>query len=356
MTNKLNDNLNLDSLIVRPIEDKEKDRWNHLIKKHHYLHSHRLVGESMRYIATINHRWVALLGWTGPSFKLADRDDWIGWCKKHKQQRVKYIANSARLLILPEINIKNLASKALACNLKRLSDDWIQKYNHPIIMAETFIDPSRFKGTCYRAANFIEIGKTKGYGVSAGDYYYHGNKKLILVYPMQRKTRYLLTAPFLSPILALGSDKKPLVNLNRLNIFEDDGLIDRLSNVSNWRSKYGKRHQKGIILSMAVCAILSGHGGGYREIGRWVEALPWEVAKKFGCSYIHTFRKPSEPTLRRSLQGVNGSEVAQIVADWLKKGGQKRAIPKTCRKIHHFCRVKMDVETFIPAIMGGELS
>lgn len=179
MNNKLNKTVNLDSLIVRPIKKDEKDRWNHLIKKHHYLHSRRLVGESMRYVATINQKWVALLGWTGPSFKLADRDDWIGWCKKHKQQRLKYIANSARLLILPEINIKNLASKALALNLKRLSDDWVRKYNHPVVLVETFIDPSLFKGTCYRAANFIEIGKTKGYGVSAGDYYYHGNKKLM---------------------------------------------------------------------------------------------------------------------------------------------------------------------------------
>ena len=171
MDTKSNRNINLNSLIVRPIKEKEKDRWNYLIKKHHYLHSRRLVGKSMRYIGILNNKWVALLGWTGPSFKLADRDNWIGWCKKHKQQRVKYIANSARLLILPGVNIKNLASKALALNLKRLSHDWVQKYNHPIILVETFIDPSRFKGTCYRAANFFEIGKTKGYGVSAGDYY-----------------------------------------------------------------------------------------------------------------------------------------------------------------------------------------
>ncbi len=249
-----------------------------------------------------------------------------------------------------------MASKALSLNLKRLSDDWVKKYNHPIILVETFVDPSQFKGTCYRAANFIEIGKTKGYGVSAGNYYYHGNKKLILVYPLQRKIKHLFTAPFLSPILAQGSNKKPLVNLNRLNIFNENGLIEQLDTVSNWRSNYGKRHEKGIILSLAVCAILSGHASGYREIGRWVEALPWEVASKFGCSYIHTYRTPSEPTIRRSLQGVDGNEVAKKVAHWLTEQGQKRAIPETCKKLYHFCRVKTKIKNFIPTVMRGELS
>lgn len=348
---------NLDSLIVRPIKKHEKERWNHLIKEHHYLHSRRLVGESMRYVATLNDKWVALLGWTGASFKLADRDDWIGWCKKHKKQRRKYIANSARLLILPEIDIKNLASKALALNLKRLSDDWVQKYNHPIVLVETFIDPLRFHGICYRAANFIEIGETKGYGVSAGEYYYHGNKKMILVYPLQRKTRYLLTTPFLSPLFAQGSNNKPMVNLNRLNVFEKDGLIDYLDNVSNWRNDHGnKYHKKSTVLSLAVCAILAGHGGSYREISRWVQALPKKVAKRFGCSHTHNYETPGRSTLVRSLQGVNGKEVAQKVTRWLKEQGQKRAIPKVCKKIHHFCQLKTQREQFISTIMGVELS
>ncbi|MFW6149630.1 MAG: Druantia anti-phage system protein DruA [Atribacterota bacterium] len=349
--------INLDSLIVRPVKHiEEKNRWNRLIKNYHYLNSHRLVGKSLRYVALVNGKWVALIGWTGPSFKLADREQWLGWCKAHKKQRVKYIANNARLLILPGCHQKNLASKTLALNLKRLADDWADKYHHPVVLVETFVDPSRFNGTCYRAAGFKEIGKTKGYGVDAGDYYYHGQKKLILVRGLKPNTKKLLTAPFLHPFFARGSDKKPLANLNRLNIFAKDGLIERLSTISNWRSNKGRRHDKEIILSLAVCAILAGRASGYREIGRWVDALPWEVASRFGCSYISSYRTPEEHTIRRSLKGVNGKELCQKVALWLKEQGQKRIIPDVCKKLHHFCRMQTKIKNLVPALMGGDLS
>jgi hypothetical protein len=236
-----------------------------------------------------------------------------------KKQRIKYIANNARLLILPGYHQKNLASKILALNLKRLADDWVDKYHHPIVLVETFVDPSRFNGTCYRAAGFKEIGKTKGYGVDAGNYYYHGQKKLILVRGLKSNPIDLLTAPFLNPFFAKGSEKKPLANLNQLNVFDKNGLIEYLNPINDWRSKKGRRHEKKIIFSLAVCAILAGRASGYREIKRWVDALPWEVASKFGCSYISSYRTPEEHTIHRSLKGVNGKELCQQVALWLKE-------------------------------------
>ena len=153
----------LDALEVRPI--REKARWNRLVTNHHYLGSARLAGESVRYVATIENRWVALLGWSGAAFKLADRDRWIGWCETQRKQRFKYVVNNSRFLILPGVEIKNLASKALALNRKRLFCDWVEAYRHPVVLAETFVDPAHFHGTSYRAAGFTVVGRTKGYGL-----------------------------------------------------------------------------------------------------------------------------------------------------------------------------------------------
>ena len=211
--------IDLDSLIVRPILQNEKPRWNRLVETHHYLESARLGGESLRYVAVLDNRWVALLGWSGAAFKLAARDKWIGWCETQRLQRFKYVVNNSRFLILPGANIKNLASKALALNLNRLFDDWVEAYRHPVVLAETFVDPAYFEGTSYIAAGFDVVGKTKGYGLHTRNYHYHGHKKLILVRHILKKARKLLTLPFLSPVLKKGFEIEPLLNLNQVNIF-----------------------------------------------------------------------------------------------------------------------------------------
>src|SRR5699024_1103704 len=112
---------------------------------HHYLGFRRLVGKTLKYIAILNDQWVALLGWGAAAFQCEPRDQWIGWSKEQRQKRLKYIANNQRFLILPDVRIKNLASKTLALNLKRLSSDWQHIFGHPILLAETFVDHHRFK-------------------------------------------------------------------------------------------------------------------------------------------------------------------------------------------------------------------
>lgn len=321
----------LERLTVRPIRDDERATWDELTAKHHYLQSHRLVGESLRYVALLDERWTALLGWTSAAFKLSERDAWIGWSEQQRLQRLKVVANSARLLILPGAHIKNLASKALALNLKRLSADWLTIYRHPIILVETFVDYSRFKGTCYRAAGFSPIGTTKGFGISAGNYYFHGNPKTILIRPLQRKAREWLTAPFVHPALMEGSATLPLLDLNQLNLFGAGGLLDELSTVPEWRSPRGKRHSQAIVLAMVICAQIANVDNTYLDVGRWIETLSENTLRDFGCR--RPYGAPSESTIRRAMQAVDIVELCQAVDNWLSKQGHHRVVDAVSKRL-----------------------
>src|SRR5260221_7295940 len=130
---------------------KEEAEWNKLMVKHHYLKEHRMVGESLRYVAKLNGKWVGLLGWSSAAFHLRARDAWIGWTDLVRKSRRLLVACNARFVLLGDkASSSNLASQMLSLNLKCLSNDWQQRYGHPIALVETFVDPERFEGTCYR--------------------------------------------------------------------------------------------------------------------------------------------------------------------------------------------------------------
>ncbi len=172
----------LSSLVVRPVLREEDARWNSLMSSHHYLGFRTLPGNSLKYVALLDGEWVALLGWGSAAFKSFHRDRWISWSYEQKMQRLRFVVNNSRFLILPEIRIRNLASKVLSLNVKRLSDDWQRTYGHPVLLAETFIDHSLFRGTCYRAAGFSALGVTRGFRRNGARYFFHGRPKTIFVY------------------------------------------------------------------------------------------------------------------------------------------------------------------------------
>ncbi|MFN3531385.1 MAG: Druantia anti-phage system protein DruA [Candidatus Brocadia sp.] len=132
----------LHDIEVRPINRNERLQWDELIRQHHYLGLHSLIGEGIRYIALHQNQWLALIGWSSAVLKCKVRDQWIGWPSFLQYQRLSFIANNSRFLILPHVRIPNLASYVLAQNLKRLSRDWQTTYHHPIYLVETFVDPS----------------------------------------------------------------------------------------------------------------------------------------------------------------------------------------------------------------------
>lgn len=167
-TTKATGTQNLNQVEVRLVQESEVERWNQLMAEHHYLGFRTLVGESLKYVATCDGQWVALLGWGTAAFKCAPRDRWIGWPAERPWDRLKYIANNQRFLVLPGVQCPNLASKVLALTTRRLSRDWQLIYNHPVVLAETFVDPARFQGTCYRAAGWLPLGQSRGFGRRGG--------------------------------------------------------------------------------------------------------------------------------------------------------------------------------------------
>jgi hypothetical protein len=136
--------------------------WDYLVHHHHYLGLPKLVGEHLRYLVYINGQVVACLSWASAAWKVKARDQFIGWDEETKRRNLQLIANNTRFLIPDWVRVKHLACRVLALNLRRLSADWQRIYDHPVYLAETFVDISRFEGTCYRAANFIFVGQTKG--------------------------------------------------------------------------------------------------------------------------------------------------------------------------------------------------
>ncbi|MCK9247257.1 MAG: DUF4338 domain-containing protein [Anaerolineaceae bacterium] len=167
--------------------------WDYLVHHYHYLGLPKLVGEHIKHLVTIEGQVVACLSWASAAWKVKARDQFIGWEEETKRSNLHLLTNNTRFLILDWIMVKHLASRVLSLSLKRLSTDWQRIYGHPIYLAETFVDISRFAGTCYRAANWICVGHTKGSAKKGNAYHYHGQPKAIYLYPLHRHfRRYLL--------------------------------------------------------------------------------------------------------------------------------------------------------------------
>jgi hypothetical protein len=163
--------------------------YNSLIQQHHYLGYKQIVGNHLKYIAFIADQPVACLGWGSAAWSVKSRDALIGWNKSTKENNLHFIANNTRFLILPWISIKYLASKVLALCANRISDDWLNVYNHPLYLLETFVEKDRFKGTCYKAANWTRVGQTKGIAKRGHDHLFHGKIKDVFLYPLKRHFR-----------------------------------------------------------------------------------------------------------------------------------------------------------------------
>jgi hypothetical protein len=163
--------------------------YNSLVQQHHYLGYRQIVGNHLKYIAFIDDRPVACLGWGSAAWSVKSRDSFIGWDKCSKEGNLHFVANNTRFLILPWVCVKYLASKILALTAKRISDDWLEIYNYPLYLLETFVEKDRFAGTCYKAANWIWVGQTKGIAKRGHDHLFHGNIKDVYLYPLRKDFR-----------------------------------------------------------------------------------------------------------------------------------------------------------------------
>lgn len=163
--------------------------WNRIIHSYHYQGHKVIVGKHLKYLIYINNNPVGCLGWGSAAWSLKWREQWIGWNKETKDKNLCGIVNNIRFLILPWVKIKYLASYLLGLSVKRVPQDWQKRYGHPIYLLETFVEKERFAGTCYKAANWIYLGDTKGSAKRGSNHNYHGNIKRIFAYPLTKDFR-----------------------------------------------------------------------------------------------------------------------------------------------------------------------
>ena len=167
--------------------------WNYLVATYHYLGNPVIVGSHLKYLVYLDGQIVACLGWGSAAWRVSSRDLFIGWDQQTRKRNLHLLANNVRFLILPWVRIPHLASKIMAQNAKLLVKDWLEFYNVQLLLLETFVDLARFKGTCYKAANWIHVGDTAGNAKSGANYLYHGNSKAVFLYPVHKKFKKLLT-------------------------------------------------------------------------------------------------------------------------------------------------------------------
>lgn len=178
---------------VRRVADKEA-LFGSLIEAHHYLGYTQPVGEHLKYLVVAQGRPVAALTWSSAPRHLGPRDRFIGWSRSARKRNIRFIAYNSRFLILPWVQVRHLASHILGRMTRQLSRDWQSVYSHPVYFAETFIDPARFAGTCYRAANWVQLGTTTGRGHNDRTNRANQPVKEVLGYPLCKRFRQLLAA------------------------------------------------------------------------------------------------------------------------------------------------------------------
>ena len=150
---------------IQPVRrTSEEPLFNSLMEAHHYLGYEQPVGEHLKYLAWAQGRPIACLAWSSAPRHLGSRDRYIGWGAEARRCNIRFIAYNTRFLILPWVRVPHLASHILGKVTRALCQGWQRMYGHPVYFAETFIDPGRFRGTCYRAANWQLLGLTTGRG------------------------------------------------------------------------------------------------------------------------------------------------------------------------------------------------
>ena len=177
----------LDFQLVRRTGDEPL--FNSLLEQHHYLGYEQGVGENLKYLVWGQSRPLACLAWSSAPRHLGARDRYIGWSAEARRRNIRFLAYNLRFLLLPWVRLKNLASHILGRIALRISQDWENLYGHPLYFLETFVDPERFRGTCYYAANWKWLGETTGRGKDSNSHVPNRSIKHVLGYPLHHRFR-----------------------------------------------------------------------------------------------------------------------------------------------------------------------
>lgn len=310
----------LDRVRVRLATPREGKRFKRLMARHHYLGWGRPVGETLDYVAHVNGRWVALLTFGAAAYALRDRDEWIGWTPARRRGRLNFLTQNRRFLILPGEAEPNLASRVLGLCERRLAADWSEAHGHPVLAAETFVDPQRFTGTCYRAAGWEPLGLTAGARRVRRDWYDEGGTpKQLFVKPLAADARERLRAEEWPE--AWRPHVLPAKPSHLLRGEEHYSLFRALLDLPDGRSAHGRRHRQAAVLACAACAFLAGVEG-IGEMAEFAASLDQRHLRVLRCWRDRRTGRcvaPSESTFRRVLGGVDATRFDAAVAAWVRQ-------------------------------------
>ncbi len=303
--------MNLREVVVEPLTGGREDDFQTLMQAHHYLGALPRIGRTVRYVAQHRGELVALLCFSAAAWKCAARDAWIGWSYRHQYDRLHLLANNSRFLILPGQHWPNLASRVLSLCERRLAQDWLERFGHPLLLLETFVDPRFFHGTVYRAANWVAVGQTRGFRRTSRGYSApHQDPKKVYLRPLHPRAAAILSQPLLAPPYRHGAPKLmlPAETLYALPSFFAD--------IPDPRRPQGRRHPLPVVLSIATAAALCGRRG-WQAIAEWAQDLGQKARARLGCRRRNGhYQVPSESIIRDVLIRVGPDALDAALQRW----------------------------------------
>ena len=311
----------LNRVIVRIARAEEMSRYNELIENEHYLHSSGMVGERICYVAEYNDTWLALMSWSAGAYHLAHRDEWIGWTSDQRNCRLPFITNNSRFLVLSTHHYPNLASRCLRLCMARLSDDWQEKYDHPVCVAESFVDSQLFRGTVYKVSGWSCVGATKGHARISQEYYQkHDRPKQLWVCELEKGARKLLCQPELPECLKDAELKISLAC--RTKPTELETVKDCFEGMTEFRTGRIGYPLAGM-MTLIFCAVLTGISRGQRDLAAYAATLTQAQLRALGFRYrdrkTRKLLPPKETTFFRILTKIDPNELEKRLIDCMSK-------------------------------------
>lgn len=311
----------LEETTLRLVREDELPRYNEMIEKEHYLHNAAVVGETLRYVAEHHGEWVGLLTWVAGSYHLKDREAWIGWDRTQLRRRLVFVVNNSRFLMREGLSCPNLASRCMKLCLQRLSADWQARYQHPVLVAESFVDSQLFRGTAYKASGWELLGQTQGYGRVPEQYYTeHDRPKQLWGIELQPGARRLLCRPELPEDLRKAEHPVPVV------CQEPPRRLKKLCEVFEAVPEFRKgriRYPLPGVLTLIFCAMLCGVGLGQRALAEFASELSQPQLRALGFRArqrkTRSLIAPQETTFYRVLSQTNPQEVEKALLGCLDK-------------------------------------
>jgi len=304
---------------LKLLQPEERERFDELLKERHYLHSARLGGQSLRYVAELDGEWVALITFSAPALNIKAREKWIGWTPRQRTRRVSFVVNNSRFLVLPDRNrYPNLASRVLGLCLKRLNADWEQEWGHPVLLVESFVDESKYRGTCYRACGFEAVGPSSGYGRNSRDFYLeHGRPKQLYLRELRQGAAALLRRGRLPAHLIEHEEhisgpcpfRAPTLH----------SLLEAFQTLKDLRRGHGLRHRQPFVLACGAMAMLLG-AGSYQAFEDVCSKFTQRQLKALGCRYHRrkqAYLPPSDSTFFRVLNTLDSAAFDLVVGQWM---------------------------------------